>query len=579
MSRRYPRPRRVLAVLATLGLLMSLFPTLTIAAGAPGAPTTTLLVQPVALDGNRNCAAGDSEFEFRINAPGSGTFTQTSSGVTIELTVYNTASGQAFDFEILNGFVADAIYVKAGPDTNFYDYEPPASADTFLHGTVNPNNGRFYGLSHLSFCLNEVQNPDVSVAKTPDGGSVDAGENAVFSITVTNNGPGPANNVTLSDTLPNSGLSWSLGGADAGDCSIAAGPPQVLTCDFGTLAQGATRTVTLTSATDSGDCGLIENTVMVSADGDINLANNTDDGDITVNCPNVKVEKTGNGTIDAGQDASFDILVTNEGPGAASNVTLSDSLPDSGLDWSLSGADAADCEITGAVGSEVLSCDFGTLAEGATRTITVTASTDSDDCGDIDNTVTISATGDISAADNTSSDTVTVRCGALQITKTAKHADTSGGTSPDLSGTFTVTDAEGNIHVVETNAAGVGCVDGVAIGLTQSIVEDPNDFPGYSVPDIANVNVVAGECDGSTLDTGGTNVPVDNTPLTDISWSVDSLVDGGTSTVVTCYDGDGNILDGYPITITGDGDDDGTLPNLLPTDPDVTVSCDFVVDP
>ena len=79
-----------------------------------------------------------------------------------------------------------------------------------------------------------------------------------------------------------------------------------------------------------------------------------------------------------------------------------------------------------------------------------------------------------------------------------------------------------------------------------------------------------------SLDTGGTDVPVENTPLTDITWSVDSLVDGATTTIVTCYDDTGALIDGYPVTVS---DGTGTLPNLLPTDPNVTITCEFIVDP
>ena len=63
----------------------------------------------------------------------------------------------------------------------------------------------------------------------------------------TTDGIGPVNNVVVTDTLPTNaalGINWSreLGP----DCSIAGG---VLTCNFGTLAQGASASVHLTSPT------------------------------------------------------------------------------------------------------------------------------------------------------------------------------------------------------------------------------------------------------------------------------------------------------------------------------------------
>ena len=95
---------------------------------------------------------------------------------------------------------------------------------------------------------------------------------------------------------------------------------------------------------------------------------------ITVDCPDVQVVKTAdNGTISAGDTAAFTIVVTNNGPGVAKHVTLTDTLP-VGVDWQ---EDNADCSIT----ASVLSCDFGDLASGATRTIHVSGKTDATDCG------------------------------------------------------------------------------------------------------------------------------------------------------------------------------------------------------
>ena len=140
---------------------------------------------------------------------------------------------------------------------------------------------------------------DVSVVKSPDGGTANAGDPISFTIVVTNESPNSdADNVTLTDTLPDSGLNWSITSQPSGNpCSIS-GTPQVLSCNFGTLGVGEDRTVTISSPTDAEDCGLIENTVTVSADGDIDQTNNSDDGDITVNCGAVRIlkqsTKTGN---------------------------------------------------------------------------------------------------------------------------------------------------------------------------------------------------------------------------------------------------------------------------------------------
>lgn len=165
---------------------------------------------------------------------------------------------------------------------------------------------------------------DVSVAKSPDGGTANAGDPISFTIVVTNESPNSdADNVTLTDTLPDSGLNWSITSQPVGDpCSIS-GTPQVLSCNFGTLGVGEDRTVTISSPTDAEDCGLIENTVTVSADGDIDAANNSDDGDITVNCGAIRINKNTTkeaGTAVANAGAVFSIT----GPGISGSMSVTD---------------------------------------------------------------------------------------------------------------------------------------------------------------------------------------------------------------------------------------------------------------
>src|SRR5205823_9167082 len=216
--------------------------------------------------------------------------------------------------------------------------------------------------------------PDVRVTKTGNG-TINAGETATFTITVTNDGPGTAFGVTAHDTLPSG--TWTLGGANAGDCSITAG---VLNCSFGTLTSGASRTITLSRATTAADCGTLPNTVTVAATNEASttLANNSASATDTVICPNVRVAKTGNGTVSAGEASTFTITVTNDGPGAATNVTVHDTIPSgSGLVWVITGGTGtAGCSIT----SNVLDCTYATMAVGSV-TIILGATTNAASCG------------------------------------------------------------------------------------------------------------------------------------------------------------------------------------------------------
>ena len=209
-----------------------------------------------------------------------------------------------------------------------------------------------------------------------------------------------------------------------------------------------------------------------------------------------------------------------------------DVLP-AGLTWAESGGDTANkCQVL----ANVLSCSGIELAApnaGNTDeySVSVSATTSAANCGQLNNTVVITATGDTNPNNNTNSADIDVICGALRIVKTAKHVGSVG--SANLVATFTIVDAAGTSRTLTTNASGVGCIDGLAIGQTQSITETTVPT-GYQAPTIANVNVPAGTCNADLTINGGVTVNVANRPLTDITIGINSQVNGATSTTVAC---------------------------------------------
>ncbi len=107
--------------------------------------------------------------------------------------------------------------------------------------------------------------------------------------------------------------------------------------------------------------------------------------------PLLRVVKTaGNPVVNVGSPMSFDITVYSDGPGTAENVTLNDPLPGGvGISWATT---SAGCTITGAAPTQTLSCAFGDLAAGETRTVSVTGTTTVDAaCAEYTNTVSVSA--------------------------------------------------------------------------------------------------------------------------------------------------------------------------------------------
>ncbi len=139
--------------------------------------------------------------------------------------------------------------------------------------------------------------------------------------------------------------------------------------------------VHVSGETEATDCGTINNSATVTTGND---GESSDSASVIVQCPDLEVVKSGNGPLNAGDVATFTITLTNHGPGAAHDVTLTDQLP-SGT-WTLGGANAADCAISV---SNLLTCDFGDVENGGVRTITVSKTTSPDDCGTISNEVTV----------------------------------------------------------------------------------------------------------------------------------------------------------------------------------------------
>jgi hypothetical protein len=127
--------------------------------------------------------------------------------------------------------------------------------------------------------------------------------------------------------------------------------------------------------------------------------------------------------------------------------------------------------------------------------------------------------------------------GAIEITKTRKHAAGGSGDQPHPGVTFTVTGGElpaGGVTAV-TDANGVACVDGLVLsGFVGDYTVTETVPAGYvSADDEKTVSVTAESTCG---DGNEATVDFQNTPLTDISVAVDSQVDGGTHSSIVCED-------------------------------------------
>jgi uncharacterized repeat protein (TIGR01451 family) len=106
--------------------------------------------------------------------------------------------------------------------------------------------------------------------------------------------------------------------------------------------------------------------------------------------PKLRIEKTAaNATVNAGSPMAFNITTYSDGPGTATNVTLTDLLPGGqGISWSTV---TAGCTVNGTAPAQTLNCSFGDLAAGQTRTVSVSTATTGAECREYPNTAVVQA--------------------------------------------------------------------------------------------------------------------------------------------------------------------------------------------
>jgi uncharacterized repeat protein (TIGR01451 family)/CSLREA domain-containing protein len=120
-----------------------------------------------------------------------------------------------------------------------------------------------------------AQTVDLSITKTAAPNAVSVGDNVVFTVTVSNAGPGTAANVVVTDVLP-PGFSFV---STAGGCTED--PNGVPTCTLGTILSGGSAQYTITASADSPPGGM--NTASVTTTSpDLEPANDTAAASVTI---------------------------------------------------------------------------------------------------------------------------------------------------------------------------------------------------------------------------------------------------------------------------------------------------------
>jgi hypothetical protein len=155
--------------------------------------------------------------------------------------------------------------------------------------------------------------------------------------------------------------------------------------------------------------------------------------------------------------------------------------------------------------------------------------------------------------------------GAIKVTKTRKHAADGPGDHPQSGVSFTV-----NGVTKQTATDGTACFDGLQFD-TYTVHETVP--AGYHVD--ANDKQVTVDNNAACSDDPyvGETVSFHNTPLTDLTVSVDSQVSGGTASTMVCKNANGDTVASG--STGADGDGSTTASDLEPG----TYTCTVVIDP
>ncbi len=163
---------------------------------------------------------------------------------------------------------------------NFYRFNIATGAIEV--GPITAAGGQLFGL-----CVKGEQtaakppSADLSVTQTDSPDPVNVDDNLTYSITVKNNGPDAAAGVKLTDPLP-AGVDFVSATPDQGSCSGTS----TVTCDLGSMANGATSQTEIVVTPRSVGTGTLSNTATVDATtADDNGANDSATETTTVKLP------------------------------------------------------------------------------------------------------------------------------------------------------------------------------------------------------------------------------------------------------------------------------------------------------
>jgi uncharacterized repeat protein (TIGR01451 family) len=247
---------------------------------------------------------------------------------------------------------------------------------------------------------------DLALGQTDAPDPVLVGSNLTYTITVTNGGPAAATGVRVTDIVLGSTFFVSATPTQGSCTALSPLGEQDVSCTLGSLASGATASVSVVVAPYAA--GTITSNASVASNlSDPGSANNTD-SESTIAAlliTDLSITKTdGQSTAVPGSPVTYTIVASNAGPSDVTGATVADTVPGTitAVAWTCVGAGGGSCAAAG-TGSIDETVD---LPVGGTVTFTLTGTVAPSATGNLSNTATV-AVPDGDADANLANDSAT----------------------------------------------------------------------------------------------------------------------------------------------------------------------------